>query len=403
MQLRVRAMTSDVFVPGDEHRDEILGLMRVSYNMSSASLAERVDWLPVEKMRCISDGDRIVAAAGARDFRQWFGGRELEMSGIWGVVTSPEHRGGGLATRAVTTLLEEARSKGQPLSALYPATQRPYRGIGFELGGTMTRHEVALDDLPRIASAPLPVSEYEPERDLEGVRTCYRASVAGHNGPIDSDEDDWWPNRILGPWFSSDVQRAVVARGPDGIEGYASFSYGSASGAIDFNYNVVCRHLVASSMDGLSSLLSYLRAFRGLGVGLRFTGPPAPPLTLLVEEQRLLPIWTYRWMLRLLDVPAALSGRGYGSANAAFDLVVEDGLFPENRGPWRVSVSDGVASVSEGPGSAAASMSIGTLSSLYSGFLSAWDAARLGLVQPAAAPALASVFAGPAPWMYDFF
>lgn len=396
-------MNSDVFVPGDEHREELFELMRVAYNMSAAAAPERTAWLPVEKMRCISDGGRLVAAAGARDFRQWFGGREQEMSGIWGVVTSPEHRGGGLATRTVTTLLEEARARGQSISALYPATQRPYRGIGYELGGTMIRHEVALDDLPAGASGPLPVEELSLERDLEGVRACYRASVSGHNGPIDSDEDDWWPNRILGPWFSSDVQRAVVARGPDGVEGYASFTYGPASGAIDFNYSVMCRHLVASSLAGMASLLSYLRGFRGLGVGLRFTGPPAAPLSLLIEEQRVLPVWTYRWMLRLLDVPAALAGRGYAPVSASFDLVVEDGLFPENRGPWRVSVSEGVASVGEGSGSPDTAVSIGTLSSLYSGFLSAWDAAALGLIEPSMAPVLASVFGGPAPWMHDFF
>jgi predicted acetyltransferase len=396
-------MTSDVFVPVDEHRDEITELMRVAFNLSPGSVRERAAWLPLQKMRCISDGSRVVAAAGARDFRQWFGGRELEMSGIWGVVTLPEHRGGGLATRAVTTLLEEARWKGQSVSALYPATQRPYRGIGYELAGTMTRHEIALDDLPRGGSGPLPVEELDLARDLDGVRACYRASVSRHNGPIDSDEDDWWPNRILGPWFSSDVQRAVVARGPDGIEGYASFTYGPASGAIDFNYSVVCRHLVASTLSGMASLLSYVRAFRGLGVALRFTGPPAAPLALLIEEQRVLPAWTYRWMLRLLDVPAALAGRGYAPVSASFDLVVEDGLFPENRGPWRVVVDGGSASVSPGSGSADAAVSIGTLSSLYSGFLSAWDAAALGLIEPSMAPVLASVFGGPAPWMHDFF
>jgi predicted acetyltransferase len=396
-------MTSDVFVPNDEHRDEITELMRVAFNLSADSVPERAAWLPIQKMRCISDGSRVVAAAGARDFRQWFGRRELEMSGIWGVVTLPEHRGGGLATRAVTTLLEEARSKGQSLSALYPATQRPYRGIGYELAGTMTRHEIALDDLPRGGSGRLPVQELDLERDLDGVRACYRASVSGHNGPIDSDEDDWWPNRILGRWFSSDVQRAVVARGPDGIEGYASYTYGPASGAIDFNYTVVCRHLVASTLSGMASLLSYVRGFRGLGVALRFTGPPAAPLALLIKEQRLLPAWTYRWMLRLLNVPAALAERGYAPVSASFDLVVEDGLFPENRGPWRVVIDGGSASVSPGSGSADATVSIGTLSSLYSGFLSAWDAAALGLLEPSMAPVLASVFGGPAPWMHDFF
>ena len=167
--------------------------MRVAFNLGSATLAERAAWLPVEKMRCVLEGDRIVAAAAARDFRQWFGGRELGMSGIWGVVTFPEHRGGGLATRAVTELLEEARAKGQPLSVLYPATQRPYRGMGYELAGTMTRHAVALDDLPRGPAGPLTVEEYDARRDLDDVRACYRASVSGHQGPIDSDDPDWWP------------------------------------------------------------------------------------------------------------------------------------------------------------------------------------------------------------------
>jgi hypothetical protein len=48
-------------------------------------------------------------------------------------------------------------------------------------------------------------------------------------------------------------------------------------------------------------------------------------------------------------------------------------------------------------------ISIGTLSSLYSGFLSAADAVAFGLVDPSLAPALASLFGGPASWMCDFF
>ncbi|HJU57152.1 MAG TPA: GNAT family N-acetyltransferase [Actinomycetota bacterium] len=392
-----------VFRPDDEHRDEIVRLMAVAFNMSSR-LDERAAWLPIQNMRCVSDGDRIVAAAGARDFRQWFGRRELEMSGIWGVVTSPEHRGGGLATRAVTTLLEEARERGQPLSALYPATQRPYRGMGYEQAGTMTRHEVALDDLPHGPSGALPVEEFSLERDLDGVRTCYRASVSGHHGPIDCDDPDWWHEKILGRWFSDDVQRAVVARGPSGIEGYASFTYGPAKGAIDFNFSIQCRHLVATSVEGYASLFSYMRGFRGLGISLRFTGPPAHPLGLLVEEQRVAPVWTYRWMLRLLDVPEALSGRGYPPVSGQLVLAVEDGLFPENRGPWLVE-GDGSGSVSVSParGSRVQPVTIGTLSSVYSGYLSPFDAVALGRLDAAHAPFLAQLYGGPAPWMHDFF
>jgi len=113
-------MTSELVTPGDEHREEIVGLMRVAFNLGSAGLAERAAWLPVEKMRCVLEGDRIVAAAAARDFRQWFGGRELGMSGIWGVVTLPEHRGGGLATR------RHGAARGGTREG--PAAERPVPG-----------------------------------------------------------------------------------------------------------------------------------------------------------------------------------------------------------------------------------------------------------------------------------
>jgi hypothetical protein len=52
--------------PGEKHRDEIVELMRVTYNFSPGPMAERTAWLPIPKMRCIADGERIVAAAGAR-------------------------------------------------------------------------------------------------------------------------------------------------------------------------------------------------------------------------------------------------------------------------------------------------------------------------------------------------
>jgi predicted acetyltransferase len=48
---------------------------------------------------------------------------------------------------------------------------------------------------------------------------------------------------------------------------------------------------------------------------------------------------------------------------------------------------------------------IGALSSMFSGALSAHDAVRLGYLDAddPAVPLLAELFAGPAPWMPDFF
>ena len=400
-------MTIEIAAPREEHRDQVADVLRVSLNLPSTHQRERAARIPLHKMLCAFDDERVVATAGARDFRQWFGGSELAMSGIWGVATLPEYRGTGLATRAVSELLQVAKAKGQPISALFPATLRPYRKLGYELAGTFTRHEVSLDDLPAGTAGPLEVSEIDLPADLDAVCACYRRAVSYHAGPIECDEPGWWTERILSPLFTDDVHRAVVARAEDGgVEGYASFEQPYVEGDLDVAFRIDCKHLVASSVDGLASLLSYFRGFRGLGQSLRFTGPPAHPLALLVEEQRVRPVWTFRWMLRLLDVPTALEQRGYPEVSGEAVVAVEDELFPENRGPWQVVADAGTVKVARADATAAAGVrpiAIGTLSSIYTGFLSALDAAGLGLISAEAAPMLASLFSGPAPWMYDFF
>ncbi len=201
-------------------------------------------------------------------------------------------------------------------------------------------------------------------------------------------------------------QRAIVARGATGeVEAYSSFLYEKEEGDLDLDFRLDCKHLVASTLEGYASLLEYFRGFRGLGRALVFPGPPVEPLAMLVEEQRLKPAWTFRWMLRLLDVRGALEGRGYPPVSGEAVVAVEDAMFPDNRGPWRIAAEDGKVEVSRTEDAHARPIHIGTLSAMYSGFLSPFDAARLGLTDrdDPAVPVLARLFAGPAPFMLDWF
>jgi predicted acetyltransferase len=326
------------------------------------------------------------------------------MTGIYAVTTLPEHRGTGLASRTIEQMLHEARERGVPLSALFPATLRPYRRLGFELAGSWIEHTVPFDALPD-AAGPLAVDAFRPE-DLDGIRGCYRGVAAAWNGPIDCDEPEWWTARVLGHHDPSAIHEVAVARDEAGeIRGYVSCFKEPARGDFQVSFRLMCRHLVAADAEALSSLLGYLRGFRGLGVDLTFVGAPADPLTLAMAEQRVKPTRTVRWMLRLLDVPRALEQRGYPPVSGGATIEVDDPLFADNRGPWLIEAEDGKVHVTRTERAEGKPVHIRTLSSLFTGYVSPHDAAWLGLLEAddPAVQLFATLFAGPAPFMLDFF
>jgi predicted acetyltransferase len=348
----------------------------------------------------------VATAAGYR-FRQWFGGRDLAMSGIYAVATLPEHRGTGLGSAAVLQVLRDAREEGASVSALYPAVLRPYRSIGFELGGTFSEHRLALDAIPSDLGEDLPpVVVLDPDRDLEGLRACYREWVRHANGPVEPTDDDWWIRRTLRP-FGDAIARAVVVRGDDGsIEGFAALRYADAEGGhLDVDFGVECLAFAAITERATRALLAYFRSFRGVGLWVQWCGPPEDPIAMLVPEQQITTPFRFRWMLRLLDVRSALATRGYPPVDADVVVAVDDPAFPENAGPWWLSVRGGDATVEPAPDARVEAMPIGIQSTLFSGFLTVPDADRLGYLRrdDPAVSGLQLLLAGSDPWCPFFF
>lgn len=399
-------VTIELRIPDESDRAQLLECLRVSLNFPARFVERRGPLLPLERFLCAFEGARLVATAAERSFLQWFRGEQLEMSGVYAVATLPEYRGRGIASDVVGTMIRAARDRGTPLSGLYPAALPPYRRLGYELAGSFTEYRVRLDDLPVTRGTLLPVEEYQPD-DLEAVRACHREAMKDHTGPFEPTDESWWTQRIFSARDATEVARAVVARADTGeIGGYASFRYQEAEGDLDVSFGIECSAFVATTERALRALFAYFRGFRGVGQWLQWNGPiGGDPIALLLDEQRVQTAYRYGWMLRLLDVGSALGQRGYPRVSARAVVSVDDPMFSENTGAWTLDVREGAATVQRGGEPASKPLSIGALSSMFSGYLSAADAVRLGHLDRAdpSVEALGQLFAGPAPWMPDFF
>lgn len=96
----------EIRTPTEDERQQVFEVMRLSFaNRDRARAEARGKLFDLDQFLCAYDDDHLIATGAARPFRQWFGGRQLDMTGIWAVTTLPEVRGTGLARDVVGALM----------------------------------------------------------------------------------------------------------------------------------------------------------------------------------------------------------------------------------------------------------------------------------------------------------
>ena len=350
----------------------------------------------LESFRIVRSGSQVTAGMGMLRMGQWFGGRSVPMSGIIGVVVAPEYRGSGVASYMMRSAMEEMRADGVALSALYASTQTIYRKMGYEQAGHSISYRFPISSLPT-REQRLIVRAATPEDEPE-MHRLYTERARQTNGTLDRHPVIWeWKLRERPPVSAFIAERDGVA------EGYVV--YNQRRQPSDPGKVIQIRDLVAATPDAGRQLLSFLGGHRRVADHLEWEGPAADPLLLLVTEQDYTASYFQQWMLRMLDVPAALEARGYSlGVTGEVHLAVLDDMLPANDGPVILSVADGRAEVRPG-GEGTVVIDVRGLSALYSGYLPAAALRTAGYLKgpDEDLSLLTTLFAGPAPWMPDHF
>jgi predicted acetyltransferase len=394
-----------------EDRDRAQGF-RISadaYGLGPDAVASLAD-APIENRWVVADESTVLGCMRVLPVEQMYGGAPVASTGIAAVAVALEGRSRGISRMLMAGFLRDGHNRGLPLSTLYMSTIAAYRPHGYEVAGSRVRYQLPLEHLPR--AQPLRVTAWDDD-DLTDVDSCLRRITAVSNGMMVR-PPWWWQQRVFGQVEDSQYlyRYRVVEDGR--TTGYVVYTTKHEDRA-DFPTQwypgpgclaIVTRDLFWETEAAGRSLLGFLAGQRTVGTNLYWSGPPNDPVVAFIPEHLPRTQSAYQWMNRLVHVGNALEGRGY-SPDLRLDLAFEviDDVVPGNAGGHRLVVEGGEGRV-ERMDSASMRVTVGALAAIYTGWWSPAAAGAAGHITGAGErelAALGAAFAGPQPWLNEYF
>jgi predicted acetyltransferase len=286
--------------------------------------------------------------------------------------------------------LRDMRERGQVLSVLYATVPAVYRSRGWERSGVFEWLEFPLDRMP--AGAPI-TTRPVVEGDLQALRACYLDLASTVDGLVDRS-----PPTID---VADLLEQAVVSvvPGHDGeVRGYLAAER-DADG-------LRVRDLVGRDVATQLGLLRELGSWAGVLDEARLLVTDPAVTGLLTNQAIEYAVTTSTWLLRVVDLPAAVAARGWPAAAwlkpAAVDLDVVDEHAPWHAGRQRLVVEDGSVRVEAG-GSGAVRLHARALGPWFSGMQDSHALRRAGLLDGDGALLDRLVGAPGVPRLADYF
>jgi predicted acetyltransferase len=304
-----------------------------------------LDWwlktFELERMHVAVDDGAVVGGAGAFSFDFTIPGGTMACGGVTVVGVFPTHRRRGVLTEMMRVQLDDVRERGEPIAALWSSEGPIYGRFGY--GMASLHGEIALERTrSAFAVSYQPVGRVrlvEPDEVPTLFPPVYEAVRLTTPGFFVR-PPAWWEHRIV--YDPEDQRRGagrkrfVVHETGGEVDGYAFYRHkGTWEEGVPTG-SVVVREVMAATPAATRELWRYLL---DIDIVQTISGqllPPDHPLFLLLAEPRRT---KYRmgdgiWV-RLVEVGAALSGRGYAEdGRVVFE--VADAFCPWNDGRWKL-------------------------------------------------------------------
>ena len=351
--------------------------------------------LDVERTLAAFDAGRLVGTAGAFAFELTVpGGATVPVAAVTWVAVLPTDRRRGVLRAMMRRQLDDTRRRAEPIAVLTASESAIYGRFGYGLATSTLEVEIARAHtaLRHPWRGPGRVRLIDRERALEVFPVVWERHRRAQHGAV-TRPAAWWEQlfqqtqdgtHVSGPRFY--VAYENDAGEPEGAAWYRvghQWEHGLS------NSTLVAGDVIAPGREARAALWGYL-----FGVDListvRVAHMPADmPLRWMLADPRRLRVTRLvddLWV-RLLDIPAALAARRYGTA-ARLVLEVADAFVPENAGRYALEGGPEQAECRKTAEAADLALDVADLGAAYLGGVSFTTLARAGRVRELRAGAL---------------
>lgn len=381
--VEIRTITED---DADEFRSRVSRGFGGDADTDDASIDRFRAVFEYDRTLAAFDGNEMIGTGAGFSLRLTVpGGAEVPMGGTTVITVQPTHRRRGVLRSLMQRHLDDVAERGEPLVGLWASESSIYRRFGY--GPTTWRH-VAKIDAPSIEfrdeSPAGAVRLLEKDEAGPVLRSVYETARSGRSGML-SRSDAWWTHRLLADpesWREGKSRRRhVVFEEHGSVTGYATYRQKSkwedfvAHGEVDVS-EVIATTTAAHA--GLWRFLTRIDLFPDVGW---WNMPVDDPLPWMVTDGRRITTKVVDGLwVRVMDVPAAVSARGYDS-DGAVTFELSDRARPHTSGTYRLRVTEGVGHCERVDAKAEVAFEADVLGSLYLGGANAIAMAAAGRIE----------------------
>jgi predicted acetyltransferase len=298
--------------------------------------------LPHERVHAGFDGKEIVGGTGAFPFDLFVPGGQVKAAGVTVTGVLPTHRRRGYLRGLQRSLIDDARSRGEPVAVLWATEDTIYGQFGYGMASMSAEIDVPHDrTAPFAPAASIGQTRLVPLDEAEPLVARVYERVARVTPGMFVRTPEWWQDRVLkdmewkrrGGGFLQCVVLEIGEK-PAAYALYrmnAFFERGVQSGSI------FVVEAMGDTAEATHAIWRYLLGIDWLARVKAHLLPLDHPLLLSLADPRRLNFLVREGLwIRLIEVGAALSARGYATDDA---IVVEvtDEFCPWNAGRWRIA------------------------------------------------------------------